>query len=277
VGTFDFTAGTAVVTGAANGIGEQLAYALARRGSALALVDRDTDRLEKVAWFAQQVADGPVASYVTDLADDAAARRLAEDLAAAHPDTRLLVNNAGVALGGAFEEVSADEFDWLLAINLRAVVTMTRGLLPVLLANAGSHLVNLSSLFGLIAPAGQVAYSTSKFAVRGFSEGLRAELAGRVGVTVVHPGGIRTRIAQSARIAGAAPAATADTWQGVYARTLTFPPERAAELIVTAIEQRHPRLLIGADARVLDLLPRLSPAGYVRLLARLQRLTTGNG
>jgi short-subunit dehydrogenase len=198
------------------------------------------------------------------------------DLAAAHPDTRLLVNNAGVALGGAFEEVTAEEFDWLMAINLRAVVTLTRGLLPVLLANPQSHLVNISSVFGLVAPAGQVAYATSKFAVRGFSEALRAELAGRVGVTLVHPGGVRTRIAETARIAAAAPSSLAAAYRGgAYARILSFPPDRAAELIVAAVEQRHPRVLIGADARVMDALPRLIPSGHVRLLAVLQRMATG--
>ena len=153
---FDFTRGTAVVTGAASGIGEQLAHALARRGSALALVDRDAERLQRVAQAVRPAGGRPLTCYVTDLADDQATHVLAGQLAAAHPDTTLLINNAGVALGGTFEQVTEEEFDWLLAINLRAVITMTRGLLPVLRANPGSHLVNVSSLFGLIAPAGQV-------------------------------------------------------------------------------------------------------------------------
>ena len=167
---FDFTRGTAVVTGAASGIGEQLAYALARRGSALALVDRDAERLEQATKTAGAISGRPVASYVTDLADDAATHALGDRLASAHPDTTLLINNAGVALGGTFEQASEEEFDWVLAINLRAVITLTRKLLPVLRANPGSHLVNVSSLFGLIAPPGQAAYATSKFAVRGFTE-----------------------------------------------------------------------------------------------------------
>lgn len=269
---FDFTRGTAIVTGAASGIGEQLAYTLARRGSALVLVDRDADRLEMVAKAADSITDRPLTRYVTDLSDDAATHALGDTLATAHPDTTVLINNAGVALGGTFEQVSEEEFDWLLAINLRAVITLTRKLLPVLRANPGSHLVNLSSLFGLIAPPGQVAYATSKFAVRGFTEALRAELAGDVGVTVVHPGGIRTRIAETARVAAAASPAQEAAGKASFARLLTFPPERAAEQIVAAIETRRPRLLIASSARVPDLAARMAPVRYPALLKIVQRL-----
>jgi short-subunit dehydrogenase len=269
---FDFTRGTAVVTGAASGIGEQLAHALARRGSALALADRDAERLERVARAVRSVSGRPLTCYVTDLADDAATHALGDKLAAAHPDARLLINNAGVALGGTFEQVSEEEFDWLLAINLRAVITLTRALLPVLRANPGSHLVNVSSLFGLIAPAGQVAYATSKFAVRGFTEALRAELAGDVGVTVVHPGGIRTRIAETARVAAAATTAEEAAGKAAFARLLTYPPERAAEQIVAAVEDRRPRLLIALSARVPDVIARLAPAKYPALLRIAERM-----
>lgn len=271
---FDFTAGTAIVTGAASGIGEQLAHALARRGSALALVDRDAERLERVAQALPASGGVKVTSYITDLADDAATHALGAALAAAHPDATLLVNNAGVALGGTFEQVTEEDFDWLLAINLRAPITLTRALLPVLLASPGSHLVNVSSLFGLIAPPGQVAYATSKFGLRGFTEALRAELAGRVGVTVVHPGGIRTRIAETARVAAAAQAEITAAEQARYARLLSYPPERAAQEIAAAIEHRTPRLLISASARVPDVLARISPAGYHRLIAVTERLLT---
>jgi short-subunit dehydrogenase len=269
---FDFTRGTAVITGAASGIGEQLAHELARRGSALALVDRDAERLEWVAKAVGPVSGRPLTCYVTDLADDTATHALGGKLAAAHPDTTLVINNAGVALGGTFEQVSEEEFDWLLAVNLRAVITLTRALLPVLRANPGSHLVNVSSLFGLIAPAGQVAYATSKFAVRGFTEALRAELAGDVGVTVVHPGGVRTRIAETARVAAAATAAEEAAGKAAFARLLTYPPERAAEQIVAAVEHRRPRLLIALSARIPDAIARLAPARYPALLSTFQRL-----
>ena len=272
---FDFTRGTAIVTGAASGIGEQLAHALARRGSALALIDRDGDRLDRVAEAVRPISGRPLACYVTDLADDAATHILGDKLAAAHPDAGLLVNNAGVALGGTFDQVSEEEFDWLLAINLRAVITLTRALLPVLRANPGSHLVNVSSLFGLIAPAGQVAYATSKFAVRGFTEALRAELEGEVGVTVVHPGGIRTRIAETARVAAGATAAQERDGKAAFGRLLTYPPERAAEQIVAAVEDRRGRLLIASSAHIPDVLARLAPARYPALLKIVQGVSRG--
>ncbi len=269
---FDFAAGTAVVTGAASGIGEQLAYQLAGRGSALALVDRDADRLDRVAGLARSASGRPVTSYLVDLADADATRDLGATLAAAHPDTTLLINNAGVALGGMFDQVSEEEFDWLIAINFRAGVMLTRAMLPVLRRSPGSHLVNVSSIFGIIAPAGQVAYASSKFAVRGFTEALRAELAPAIGVTVVHPGGIRTRIARTARIAAAVPAVQRDQGRGGFDRLLTFPPERAAALILRAVERRRPRLLIGTTAVVPDLLTRALPSGSPALLAAVQRL-----
>jgi short-subunit dehydrogenase len=269
---FDFTKGTAIVTGAAGGIGEQLAYALAGRGSALALVDREADRLAQVAQRIRQRGERPVATYVVDLSDDEAAHALGKKLAAEHPDATLLINNAGVALGGTFEQVSEEEFDWLLAINLRAVITLTRELLPTLRANPGAHLVNVSSLFGLIAPAGQVAYATSKFAVRGFTEALRAELAGQVGVTVVHPGGIRTGIARNARLAASVAGTRAEEERKSFSRLLTYPPEKAAAEIVAAVERRRPRLLIAISARIPDLLARLAPGRYPALLAAFQAL-----
>jgi short-subunit dehydrogenase len=270
---FDFRRGTAIVTGAASGIGEQLAYALARRGSALALADRDAARLTLVARAIRDQHATPVTTYVADLADDAATHQLGRQLADAHPDATLLVNNAGVALGGTFEQVTEAEFDWLMAINFRAVVTLTRMLLPVLGASQGSHLVNISSVFGLIAPEGQVAYASSKFAVRGFTEALRAELAGRVGVTVVHPGGIATRIAETARVAAAVDAAEEAAGKATFASMLSYPPQKAAAQIADAIERRRPRLLIAPSAHVPDLAARITPVRYPVILAAFQRLT----
>jgi short-subunit dehydrogenase len=264
---YDFASGSAVVTGAAGGIGEQLAYALAERGSALILVDRDAERLELVAENARGRTGKPVSTYVVDLADDAAAHAVAATIATEHPDVSLLINNAGVALGGSFEQVTEEEFDWLMAINLRAVITFTRALLPTLRSQPGSHLVNLSSLFGLIAPAGQVAYSTSKFAVRGFTEGLRAELAGTVGVTVVHPGGIRTGIATNSRVAAAVALDEAEQGRRTFAKLLTYPPEKAAAQILGAVERRRPRLLIAFSARMPDVLARVAPGRYPAILA----------
>ena len=265
-----FAGGTAVVTGAASGIGEALALDLARRGSHLVLVDRDAERLEDVAVRIR--ADHPalrVVTHLADLSDDAATAALAERLVAEHPETTLLVNNAGVALGGRFDQVSLEEFDWVMAVNFRAVVRLTSALLPVLKAQPGAHVVNVSSVFGIFAPAGQAAYSASKFAVRGFSEAVRHELAdNRVGVTVVHPGGIRTRIAESARTGSGVSIEEYERGREQFVKLLRMPPEKAAARILAAVERRRPRLLIGWSARVPDLMVRLLPGSYWRLVAR---------
>jgi short-subunit dehydrogenase len=271
---YRFAGGTAVVTGAASGIGAALAPLLAARGSDLVLVDRDGDRLAGVAAAVRSAHPAvSVDTAVVDLADPVATQRVADELVAAHPGTTLLVNNAGVALGGRFDQVTLDEFDWVMEINFRAVVRLTKAFLPTLKAHPGSHVVNLSSLFGLMAPAGQAAYASSKFAVRGFTEALRHELAeDSVGVTSVHPGGIRTRIAETARVASGVDAEEAAAGKADFAKLLTFPAEKAAALIVDAVERRRPRLLIGISAKVPDVLVRVAPGGYGKLLAGVTRL-----
>jgi len=267
---YSFDGGTAVVTGAASGIGAALAVQLAARGSDLVLVDRDKERLDGVAADVRRAHPQlAVDTYVVDLSDDAATAEAAEALAAAHPGTTLLVNNAGVALGGRFDQVTLEEFDWVMAVNFRSVVRLTHAFLPALKAHPGAHLVNVSSVFGIFAPAGQAAYSASKFAVRGFSEAVRHELAENgVGVTVVHPGGIKTRIAESARTGSGVSVEEYEQGRKQFAKLLTMPPEKAAALIVEAIEKRRPRLLIGWSAKVPDVLVRLMPGTYWKLIAR---------
>lgn len=267
---YDFARGTAAVTGAASGIGEALAHALSARGSDLVLVDRDADRLEKVAQAVRRTHPArKVSTYVVDLADDDATQELGRALVAEHPGITLLVNNAGVALGGQLDQVTLEEFDWVTAINFRAVVRLTHSLVPHLKARPGSHLVNVSSIFGIFAPPGQAAYAASKYAVRGFTEVVRHELAPHgVGVTVVHPGGIRTRIAETARTGSGVPQEQADEGKELFAKLLRIPPEKAAAQIVAGIEKRRPRVLIGASARIPDVLVRLAPGSYWRLLAR---------
>ena len=270
---YRFAGGTAAVTGAASGIGEALAHALAGRGSDLVLVDRDADRLEAVAAAIRATHPArKLGTYVVDLADDEATRALGAALAGEHPEITLLVNNAGVALGGRFDQVTLEEFDWVLAINFRAPVRLTHALLPTLKAHPGSHLVNLSSIFGIVAPPGQAAYAASKFAVRGFTEAVRHELAADgVGVTVVHPGGIRTRIAENARTGSGVDPAELEEGKKQFAKLLRIPPETAAARIVRAIERRKPRLLIGASAKIPDAVARLLPGSYWRLVDRRTR------
>ena len=267
---YDFSAGTAAVTGAAAGIGEALAHALAARGSSLLLLDRDGDRLDGVARAVRAAHPGrAVDTRVVDLADDDAARAAGAELAADHAEITLLVNNAGIALGGRFDQVTLEQFDQVMAVNFRAVVRLTHALLPTLKAHPGSHLVNMSSVFGIVAPPGQAAYSASKFAVRGFTEALRHELADdEVGVTSVHPGGIRTRIAENALVGAGVSPEEHEEGRRQFRRLLRMDPAVAAARVVRAVERRRPRALIGWSATVPDVLARVSPGSYWRLVAR---------
>jgi short-subunit dehydrogenase len=273
---FEFAGKVCVITGAASGIGAALAGDLAGKGAVLALVDRDAGGLEKVA-DAARAAGADVSTYVVDLSDRADRLDLAAQVLARHDHVDLLVNNAGVALGGLLHQVSLDDIDWLLEINLRAVITTTKAFLPHLMTRPGAHIVNVSSLFGLAAPPGQVAYSTSKFAVRGFTEALRHEMAPHgIGVTVVHPGGVATNIAINARI-GANVVAEVDEdvahERDRISSRLTLPPENAAAQIVAAIHRRKPRLVITGTAKFLDRLTRITPGRYWSVIQKLDRTT----
>ena len=240
---FVFRGRTAVVTGAASGIGEQVAHALARRGTNLVLLDRDAERLRAVASEVRFLnADVEVGTIVVDLADAERLAVVAEGVRATHPPVHLLVNNAGVALAGMFQQTALEEFEWVVDINLRAPIRLTHHLLPALVAGRNAHVVNVSSIFGIIAPPGQTAYSTSKFGLRGFSEALRSELRPQgIGVTTVHPGGIRTAIARNARAASGVREEDGAAGRETFARMLRIPPERAAELILRAVAPKFIR------------------------------------
>ena len=266
---FAFAGRTCVITGAASGIGAALTLDLAKRRAVLALVDRDADGLARIAELAREVGAKEVSTYVVDLSDRGDRLDLAAEVAARHGGADLLINNAGVALSGSFEQVSMADFDWLLEINLHAVIRVTKAFLPQLLSRPGAHVVTISSLFGLIAPPTQVAYVTSKYGVRGFTEALRHELAGRVGVTVVHPGGIKTNIATSARRTGPDPDGVQAAEAAEFTRTaLTMPPEEAARLIVAAVQARRPRLVITRAAKMADILVRVAPGRYWAVIQR---------
>ena len=261
----------ALVTGGGGGIGRAVAVALARRGCHLALADIDSAGLAETA--TQVEALGVRASvHAIDVADRAAVAALPPALLAVHGRIDVLVNNAGVALGGTFEQVSEEDFDWLMAINFGAVVRLTRAFLPLLRASDDARIVNLSSIYGIVSPPGQSAYSASKFAVRGFSNALRHELEGtRVGVTVVHPGGVATAIARSARAPAGVDAAEVAARRAASEKMLRMAPARAGEIIVRAIERRRARVLVGGDAVFVALVERLAPVRYWRVLAPLLR------
>ncbi len=262
--------GLAVVTGAAGGIGAALALQLADRGCHLALADINATGLQAVA--AQARAKGvTVSTHVLDFAKLASVDELLAAVQAEHGRATVLINNAGVAVGGTFGQVAATDFDWLMSINFGAVVRLTRAFMPLLQAAPAAQIVNISSLFGIIAPPGQTAYCSAKFAVRGFSESLRHELVmadSSVRLTVVHPGGVRTGIAENARVPAGASAAEVATQREIARRSLVLPPEAAAARILQGIEAREPRVMVGKDAVIVAWLQRLFPVRYWGLIAR---------
>jgi len=262
---------TAVVTGAASGIGRAVAMSLARRGCHLALADIDDQKLEATVKMA--AANGVrVSRHQVDVGDRNAVAAFPHAVMAEHAGADVLVNNAGVAIGGTFEEASEEDFEWLFGINFWGVVHMTRAFLPVLKKSDDARVVNVSSAFGLISPPGQTAYSASKFAVRGFSNALRHELAGsRVGVTVVHPGGVATSIADNARPPKNATPEQIARLRALAKTALRLPPEVAGEIIVKNIERRASRVLVGRDAKILSMVERLAPVSYWKVLGRLLR------
>lgn len=260
--------GVAVVTGAGSGIGRALALRLTAMGSAVALADLDEVGLMETASLlgGKQVA---ATTHVVDVADEAAMRKFAQDVVERHGRATLLINNAGVSVYGNFEEIALDDFRWLMGINFWGTVYGAKYFLPVLRSQARGHIANLSSVFGMVAPAGQCAYATSKFAVRGFSEALRHELAGtNVSLSVVHPAGVKTAIARRGRLPMGVPESRKVDAIAELDRLSKSSPEQAAERILRGVERQEARILIGTDARVIDVVQRAMPAMYWRLMAK---------
>lgn len=270
---FQFDGSAAAITGAASGIGRALALELAARGCDLALADLDSAGLESVAKEIALAHPRRVTIRTVDVADPGQIQDFALAAIADFPSLNLLFNNAGVALLGQFDEFDQAQMAWLMDINFWGVVRGTRAFLAHLRSRPQAHIINISSIFGIIAPAGQSAYAASKFAVRGFSEALRHELAvnkSTVRLSVVHPGGVKTNIARKARTGtqlreGVSMNEVGDRFERM-ARTT---PSAAAQRIIRGIERNEPRILIGGDARILDVLQRLKPATYWALLSRI--------
>ena len=262
----------AAVTGAASGIGRALALELAARGCDLALADRDEAGLLEVAAEIGKAHKRKITTHRIDVGVAAEIEVFAQGAIAAHPGLNIVINNAGVALLGAFGEVDQAQMEWLININFWGVVHGTRAFLPHLSTRREAHIVNLSSIFGIVAPPGQTAYCAAKFAVRGFSESLRHELAmanSPVKLSVAHPGGVLTNIVRNSRTGSGISdnARRAESIDRFDAIAKTTPPI-AAQRIIAGIEKNQPRILIGNDAKFLDLLQRFRPATYWSVLAK---------
>ena len=250
-----FDGNVAAITGAGSGIGRSLAINLAGQNCALALSDVDEAGLaETVA--ACEGRGVKVTSKRVDVADRAAVFAWAEEVAAEHGKVNLIFNNAGVALAAPIAEMTIEDFEWLMNINFWGVVHGTQAFLPYLKQTRDGHVVNISSVFGLVSIPSQSAYNAAKFAVRGFTDALRIELDGdKCGVssTTVHPGGIRTNIARNMRSRDESVADVAKNFDRI-ARTT---PDKAAREILAAVKANRRRALIGPDANVIDFLSRL--------------------
>ncbi len=245
---------------------------LAGRGCDLALADLDQAGLETVAKEIAAAHPRRVTIQRVDVADPKQIEDFAASAIAAFPGLNVLINNAGVALLGQFDEFDQAQMAWLMDINFWGVVRGTRAFMPHLQSRPQAHIVNISSIFGIIAPPGQSAYCASKFAVRGFSEALRHELAmnnSTVRLSVVHPGGVKTNIARKARSGAKLRESVSMVELGErFERLARTTPAAAALRIVRGIESNEPRILIGNDAKYLDIIQRLRPATYWAMLAR---------
>lgn len=276
-----FDGRVAAITGAGSGIGRALAEELARRGAHLALSDVDEVGLADTA---SRCASGvKVSTRTVDVADRSAVSAWADEVVTEHGRVNLVVNNAGVAVAATVASMRHEDIAWLMGINFWGVVHGTQAFLPKLKAAGEGHIVNMSSVFGLISVPTQSAYNASKFAVRGFTDALRMELdIERCGVscTTVHPGGVKTNIARSARVDESVTAVSGeDPEQTVrsFEKAAFTTPESAARQILEAVTRNRRRVLVGPDARFVDLASRLPAGGYQRVVvtgARLRRRRT---
>jgi NAD(P)-dependent dehydrogenase (short-subunit alcohol dehydrogenase family) len=259
----------AVITGAGSGIGRALALLLAQHGCRVAAADINEDSAAETAAIVRHHGV-PASAHQLDVADKNAMQAFPGQVIDQFGAVHIVVNNAGVTVAATVEEHSIEDYEWLMGINFWGVLYGTKFFLPHLRQVDEAHIVNISSVFGLIAVPNQSSYNAAKFAVRGFTESLRQELAGSsIGVSCVHPGGVKTNIVRAARYVSLPSGQAHDEATESFAKMARLTPEAAARQIVRAIKKRTPRVLVGTDAAVLDLMQRLFPRRYDRVVARV--------
>jgi len=271
----DVRGATSVITGAAAGMGAEVARQLAARGARIALIDRDADGLATVAASlspAAGFADAPGGGHMThvvDLTDDAAVAALAIEIGDRHPHVQTLITCAGSSMLGSIDQLTMEEMRWLMDVNLWGTVSITQALLPALRRSPAAHITHLVSIYGLAAPAGRIPYAMSKYAVRGFTEALRHELEdSTVSVGAIYPAGVKTGIILRGRYAAALDPAIADRAAQAQARMYHTEPADAARRIVEATAHRRPRTMVGREARLVDVLTRIAPTRYWAAMRR---------
>lgn len=256
----------AVVTGGASGIGRATAIRLANDGCDVAIADVNEVGMEETAKSVRGLGK-KASTHKIDVSKKEQMQRLVDETLAAHGRVHVVVNNAGVAVSQTIAEHDLNDFEWVVGINFWGVVYGSKFFLPHLVAGGDGHIVNISSMFGLIGLPTQSAYCATKFAVRGFTEALRAELDGTgVGATSVHPGGINTNIVKSGRFADQESKKRSEK----FFETKTVPPEVVADGISRAILKNKPRLLVTKETYVVDALKRIAPSLTDRLVARFK-------
>lgn len=257
---------TTVITGAASGMGAEVARDLDRRGARLALVDRNGDGLAALAGSLHGTGH---TAHVVDLTDDDAVFAVAGEIEASHPHVQALVTCAGSSMLGDIDQLTMEEMRWLMEVNLWGTVNVTKALLPALRREPAAHITHLVSIYGLAAPAGRIPYAMSKYAVRGFTESLRHELEGTtVSVGAVYPAGVKTGIILHGRYAASIDPAVAQRAAQAQAAMYHTEPADAARRIVDATVARRARTMVGREARLVDVLARVLPNGYWAFMRR---------
>ncbi len=256
----------AVITGAASGIGAALAVELAERGCRLAISDIDESGLDETSRRVATIG-ADCSQHIVDVSDRTGMEKLAVDVNAHHGGVDLIINNAGVTLVDTVSEASWEDLEWIMNVNFWGVVHGSKAFLPYLRQSEDAHIVNISSVFGLMSVPTQSAYNASKFAVRGLTEALKMELAGTsINVSSVHPGAVLTRIVENARVNEEAIGASKERLVKAFARRAKTTSEEAATTIIRGIQKNKRRIIVGRDARIGDWLARLFPGSYEKIM-----------
>ncbi|GAC70781.1 SDR family NAD(P)-dependent oxidoreductase [Gordonia soli] len=265
----DFRNKVVVITGAGSGMGRDLAVKLGARGAKIAISDVDPEGL-KTTEDLVRAAGGEVHAQILNVAEREAVLEYADTVATHFGTVNVVFNNAGIAHHGEIEQTDFKTFERVMDVDYWGVVNGTKAFLPYVIASGDGHIVNTSSLFGLLAEPGQAAYNSAKFAVRGFTEALNQEMIiakHPVKVTSVHPGGIKTAIARNATTSGAhEQKKTAELFDKYLARMSS---EKAADVIINGVQKNRARILVGADAKFLDIWVRLVASKYQGVSARV--------
>lgn len=261
-----------VITGAGSGMGRELALLAHTRGARPAISDWNPDGLEGTVRLLKEAGATDLHSQVVDVSDRAAVRAWASAVVDHFGGVDMVVNNAGVSMTGDFEDMTYEEFDWIVGVNFNGVVNGTKEFLPHLIASGDGALVNISSLFGLVSMPGQSAYNATKYAVRGFTEALREEMLVNqhpVSVTCIHPGGIKTGISRNGRKTVNQDGASIDK---IFDEKLArMPADKAARIILDAAVKGRARQLVGIDAHLLHHFARLTGSRYQDVVARVSK------